>query len=155
MAAKAESVEDFIKDGYEHGFVTDLEADTLPPGLDEGVVREISRRKGEPEWLTEWRLEAYRHWLTMEKPEWAHVNYPEIDFQAISYFSAPKKDSDGPQSLDEVDPELLETYKKLGIPLQEQEVLAGVRKVAVDAVFDSVSVKTTFRDELSKHGIIF
>lgn len=155
MAAKAETVEDFIREGYEHGFVSDLASETTPPGLDEDVIRGISARKGEPKWLLEWRLEAYRHWLTMEEPTWAHVHHEPIDYQAISYYSAPKKDGEGPQSLDDVDPELLEVYKKLGIPLSEQEVLAGVRKVAVDAVFDSVSVATTFRDELAKQGIIF
>ena len=141
-----------IQADYEHGFVTDIAADTLPPGLDEGVVRAISARKGEPEFLLEWRLAAYRRWLTMSEPQWAAVRYSPIDFQAISYFSAPKKAGEGPKSLDEVDPALLETYEKLGIPLEEQKALAGV---AVDAVFDSVSVATTFREKLAEVGVIF
>ncbi len=145
------AVEDFVKSEYEHGFVTEIESDTLPPGLDEGVVRAISQRKGEPEFMTEWRLKAYRHWLTMTPPKWSSVHYPEIDFQSISYFSAPKK-KDGPKSLDEVDPLLLETYEKLGIPIEEQKALAGI---AVDAVFDSVSVATTFRKSLAEAGVIF
>ena len=140
---------------YKWGFVTDIEADTVPPGLDESVIRFISAKKDEPEWLLEWRLDAYRKWLTMEAPEWPH--FPDrpwgpIDYQAISYFSAPKSDDDRPKSLDEVDPKLLETYEKLGIPLEERAALAGV---AVDAVFDSVSVATTFRDKLKEHGVIF
>jgi Fe-S cluster assembly protein SufB len=137
---------------YEAGWVTDIESDTLPPGLDEDTVRFISAKKGEPEWMTEWRLEAFRHWQTMEHPNWAHVDYPRIDYQSISYFSAPKRKEDGPQSLDEVDPELLRTYEKLGIPLEEQKMLAGV---AVDAVFDSVSVVTTFKENLAEAGVIF
>ena len=137
---------------YEAGWVTDIESDTLPPGLDEDVVRFISGKKNEPEWMLEWRLEAYRHWLTMDHPKWAHVHYPKIDFNAISYFSAPRSQEDRPKSLDEVDPELLRTYEKLGIPLHEQEMLAGV---AVDAVFDSVSVATTFRSKLAESGVIF
>ncbi len=134
---------------YDAGFVTDIETDSLAPGLDEGVVRWISRRKGEPEWMTEWRLAAYRHWLTMIPPEWAKLRIAPIDFQAISYFAAPKE---GPKSLAEVDPKLLETYEKLGVPLHERARLAGV---AVDAVFDSVSVGTTFRKELAAAGVIF
>ncbi len=145
------AVDDIVKSEYEHGFVTEIESDTLPPGLDEGVVRTISQRKGEPEFMTEWRLKAYRHWLTMDTPRWSSVHYPEIDFQAISYFSAPKK-QDGPKSLDEVDPALLETYEKLGIPIEEQKALAGI---AVDAVFDSVSVATTFREKLAEAGVVF
>ena len=146
-------IHDLTQKEYQYGFVTNIESDTLPPGLNEDVVREISRRKGEPEWMTEWRLKAYRHWLTMEEPHhWAFVNYPEIDYQAYSYFSAPKNKGDGPKSLDEVDPELLATYEKLGIPLREREILAGV---AVDAVFDSVSVATTFKDKLHEAGVIF
>ena len=137
---------------YEAGWITDIESDTLPPGLDEDTVRFISAKKGEPEWMLEWRLEAFRHWQTMAHPEWAHVHYPQIDYQSISYFSAPKSDADRPQSLDEVDPELLRTYEKLGIPLHEQMMLAGV---AVDAVFDSVSVVTTFKDKLAEAGVIF
>jgi Fe-S cluster assembly protein SufB len=134
---------------YDAGFVTDIESDSLPPGLSEDVVRAISARKNEPEWMTEWRLKAYRHWLTMMPPHWAKLSIDPIDFQAISYFSAPKN---RPKSLDEVDPKLLETYDKLGVPLHERARLAGV---AVDAVFDSVSVGTTFRDELARAGVIF
>tara|TARA_A100001037_G_scaffold51031_1_gene43067 strand:+ start:26478 stop:27917 length:1440 start_codon:yes stop_codon:yes gene_type:complete len=141
---------------YEAGFTTDVETETLPPGLDESVVRFISAKKGEPEWLTEWRLSAYQAWQDMPTPQWAHVHFPPIDFQSISYYSAPKSQTDGPTSLEEVDPELLDTYKKLGIPLHEQEILAGVRKeVAVDAVFDSVSIATTFKDKLADAGVIF
>jgi Fe-S cluster assembly protein SufB len=137
---------------YKAGFVTDIEQETLPPGLSEDVVRFLSSTKGEPEWLTEWRLKAYRHWLTMKEPTWAHVHYSPIDYQAISYYSAPKQKKGGPKSLEEVDPKLLETYEKLGIPLRERGKLAGV---AVDAVFDSVSVATTFREQLAKVGVIF
>ncbi len=146
------SVDRFVQQKYRHGFVTDIESETVPPGLNEDVVRWISARKKEPEWLLEWRLEAYRRWLDMQQPDWAHLNIDPIDFQAISYFSAPKSDKDRPQSLDEVDPKLLETYDKLGVPLHERARLAGV---AVDAVFDSVSVGTTFREELKKAGVIF
>jgi len=149
---KPSSVDHFVQQKYKHGFVTDIESETVPPGLNEDVVRWISARKGEPEWLLEWRLEAYRRWLQMEQPDWAHLRIEPIDFQAISYFSAPKSDKDRPQSLDEVDPKLLETYDKLGVPLHERARLAGV---AVDAVFDSVSVGTTFREELKKAGVIF
>ena len=137
---------------YQYGFETHIEQDTLPPGLDEGVITHISRMKNEPDWLLEFRLAAYRHWLTLEQPDWGHLNIKPIDYQAISYYSAPKNKKEGPKSLDEVDPELLRTYEKLGIPLQEREMLAGV---AVDAVFDSVSVATSFKDRLSKEGIIF
>jgi Fe-S cluster assembly protein SufB len=137
---------------YAAGFVTDIESETLPPGLDEDVVRFISARKNEPDWLLEWRLDAYRYWRTQTPPEWAHVHFSPIDFEAISYFSAPKSQADRPQSLDEVDPELLRTYEKLGIPLHEQEMLAGV---AVDAVFDSVSIGTTFKAQLAEAGVIF
>jgi len=144
--------EEFASQEYEAGFVTDIETDTLPPGLNEDVIRHISAKKDEPEWLLNWRLEAFRHWLTMTEPHWAHVNYKPIDFQSISYYSAPKSKDDGPKSLDEVDPKLLETYEKLGIPLREQEMLAGV---AVDAVFDSVSVATTFKGKLKEAGVIF
>ena len=144
---------------YAAGFVTDIESDTLPPGLDESVVKFISAKKNEPEWLTEWRLEAFRLWQEMAAPEWAHVNFEPVDFQAISYYSAPRAQGDGPRSLDEVDPELLRTYEKLGIPLHEQEALAGVVKerpdVAVDAVFDSVSIATTFKEKLAEAGVIF
>ena len=134
---------------YAAGFVTDIETDYLPPGLDEGTVRALSARKNEPEWMTEWRLKAYRHWLTMPTPDWAKLNVPAVDYQAISYYAAPKK---APKSLDEVDPKLLETYEKLGVPQHERAKLAGV---AVDAVFDSVSVGTTFRKELAEAGVIF
>ena len=148
----SEQIDELIKQDYEAGFVTDIESETLPPGLNEEVIRFISARKDEPEWLLEWRLNAYRQWLTMTEPDWAHVSYPDIDFNAISYYSAPKSMEDRPKSLDEVDPELLATYEKLGIPLHEQEMLAGV---AVDAVFDSVSVATTFREKLEEAGVIF
>ena len=134
---------------YDAGFVTDIEQDFLPPGLDEDVIRFISHKKNEPEWLTDWRLKAYHHWATMKTPTWAKVHYPPIDYQDISYYAAPKE---GPKSLDEVDPQLLETYEKLGIPLHERAALAGV---AVDAVFDSVSVATTFKDKLAEAGVIF
>ncbi len=137
---------------YKYGFVTDIETETVPPGLNEDTVRWISAKKKEPEFLLEWRLKAYRHWTTMAEPKWPNVHYPPIDYQAASYFSAPKSKDDGPKSLDEVDPELLATYEKLGIPLSERAALAGV---AVDAVFDSVSVATTFKGELEKLGIIF
>jgi Fe-S cluster assembly protein SufB len=137
---------------YKAGFVTDIEQETLPPGLNEDVVRAISAKKAEPEWLTEWRLKAYRHWLTMVEPRWAHVEYGPIDYQAISYYSAPKSKKDAPKSLDEVDPKLLETYDKLGVPLHERAKLAGV---AVDAVFDSVSVATTFKAKLEAAGVVF
>ncbi len=155
MATRPQDLEALVKREYDAGFVTDLEADTLPPGLNEDVIRHISRKKEEPEWLLEWRLQAYRHWLTMREPSWAHVHYPPIDYQAISYYSAPKTLKDRPKSLDEVDPKLLETYAKLGIPLREQEILAGVQNVAVDAVFDSVSVATTFKEKLREAGVIF
>jgi len=137
---------------YEAGFVTEVDADTVPPGLSEDVIRFISQKKGEPEWLLDYRLKAYRTWLDMVEPTWAHVSYGAIDYQAISYYSAPKK-KEGPKSLDEVDPEILKTYEKLGIPVDEQKMLAGV--VAVDAVFDSVSVVTTFRAKLAEAGVIF
>ncbi len=159
MAAVKETV-DTVKsvdvDAYKYGFVTDIESDKAPKGLNEDIVRFISAKKGEPEWLTDWRLEAYRHWLTMTEPKWARVHYPRIDFQDLYYYSAPKS-TPGPKSLDEVDPELLRTYEKLGIPLREQAVLAGVEgaRVAVDAVFDSVSVATTFKAELAKAGVVF
>jgi len=152
----AANVEEVVSRHYAQGFVTDIESDTLPPGLDEDVIRHISRKKREPEFMLNWRLQAYEHWLTMTEPRWAHVHYPPIDFQAISYYSAPKSqeqlEAEAPKSLDEVDPKLLETYNKLGIPLHEQEKLAGV---AVDAVFDSVSVATTFRKQLREAGVIF
>ena len=151
MAEAREQVESLVKRGYEHGFSTDIESDTLPPGLDEGVVREISKRKDEPEWLLSWRLKAFRHWQTMTPPAWANLKIEPIDFQAISYFSAPKTKAKY-ASMDEVDPKLLATYEKLGVPLHERARLAGV---AVDAVFDSVSVGTTFKAELGKVGVIF
>jgi len=152
MSTSTDKLRDIVDKDYEYGFVTEIEQETIPKGLDESVVRTISAKKDEPEWLLEWRLEAYRHWLTMEEPTWPKVQYPAIDYQDIRYYSAPKQDKDKPKSLDEVDPELLETYKKLGISLEEQERLAGV---AVDAVFDSVSVATTFKDKLSDMGIVF
>lgn len=148
----SEEMEQLVRREYKDGFVTDIESDTLPPGLDENTIAFISKKKGEPEWMLEWRLDAYRQWLKMEEPSWAHLNYPPIDYQAISYYSAPKRPEDRPQSLDEVDPKLLETYEKLGIPLHERAALAGV---AVDAVFDSVSVATTFKKELAEAGVIF
>jgi Fe-S cluster assembly protein SufB len=152
MSTAAETIEGLVKQEYKYGFITDVEADSAPPGLNEDIVRLISAKKNEPEWLTEWRLKAYRHWLTMKEPTWPHVQYPAIDYQKAVYYSAPKKKGDGPKSLDEVDPKLLETYEKLGIPLKERERLAGV---AVDAVFDSVSVGTTFKKQLAEKGIIF
>ncbi|MGO2241935.1 MAG: Fe-S cluster assembly protein SufB [Halomonas sp.] len=148
----SEEMEQLVRREYKDGFVTDIESDTLPPGLDENTIAFISKKKGEPEWMLEWRLDAYRQWWKMKAPSWAHLDYPPIDYQAISYFSAPKRPEDGPQSLDEVDPKLLETYEKLGIPLHERAALAGV---AVDAVFDSVSVTTTFKKELGEAGVIF
>nr|VFK43134.1 MAG: Fe-S cluster assembly protein SufB [Candidatus Kentron sp. TC]VFK46728.1 MAG: Iron-regulated ABC transporter membrane component SufB [Candidatus Kentron sp. TC]VFK56775.1 MAG: Fe-S cluster assembly protein SufB [Candidatus Kentron sp. TC] len=144
-------VETLVDKKYEHGFVTDVDADTVPPGLDEDVIRLISAKKNEPGFLLEWRLDAYRHWLTMREPKWANVRHLPIDYQSISYFSSPKQ-ADGPKSMDDVDPKLLETYEKLGIPLDERAALAGI---AVDAVFDSVSVATTFKEQLSELGIIF
>jgi len=152
MSETADNLEKLVSRGYEHGFVTDIESDTVPPGLDEDVVRLISRKKGEPAFLTEWRLKALRHWRTMKEPHWAHVRFNPIDYQAISYYSAPKAKTDGPKSLDEVDPKLLETYEKLGVPLHERARLAGV---AVDAVFDSVSVATTFKERLAAAGVVF
>ncbi len=152
MSETADQLESLMGRGYRHGFVTEIESDTVPPGLDEDVVRLISRKKNEPAFLTEWRLKALRHWLTMREPRWAHVKVSPIDYQAISYYSAPKKKTDGPKSLSEVDPKLLETYEKLGVPLHERARLAGV---AVDAVFDSVSVATTFKDRLAAAGVVF
>ncbi|MFO7774977.1 MAG: Fe-S cluster assembly protein SufB [Candidatus Hydrogenedentota bacterium] len=137
---------------YKWGWVTEIESDTFPPGLNEDIIAAISAKKNEPEWLLEWRLKAYRNWLEMPEPTWANVGYPPIDFQAQRYYSSPKKKEDGPQSLDEVDPELLRTFEKLGVPIEERKALAGV---AVDAVFDSVSVATTHKDILAKKGIIF
>ncbi len=153
MAATAETVEKVqsLSERYKYGFVTDIETDMAPKGLSEDIVRFISAKKNEPEWLLEWRLKAYRHWLEMPEPQWAKVDFPEIDYQDAYYYAAPKM-KDQPKSLDEVDPKLLETYEKLGIPLREQEILAGV---AVDAVFDSVSVATTFKHKLEEVGVIF
>jgi len=148
----SEQVESLIRKEYSAGFHTNIESETLPPGLNEDVIRFISAKKNEPQWMLDWRLKAFKIWQGMEEPEWAHVKYPKIDFQSISYFSAPKSLADRPKSLDEVDPDLIETYNKLGIPLHEQEMLAGV---AVDAVFDSVSVVTTFRGKLEEAGVIF
>ena len=152
MATRNASVEALVRKEYEHGFFTDVEADTILPGLDEDVIRHISAKKNEPEFMLAWRLKAYRHWLTMTEPNWANVHHSPIDYQDISYYSAPKSKDDAPKSLDEVDPKLLETYEKLGIPLHERAALAGV---AVDAVFDSVSVATTFKDKLAEVGVIF
>jgi Fe-S cluster assembly protein SufB len=147
-----ESLEALVGQKYRHGFVTDIEADTVPPGLNEDVIRLISLKKAEPQFMLDWRLKSYRHWLTMREPHWAHLRVAPIDYQAISYYSAPKTRADAPKSLEEVDPKLLETYDKLGIPLHERARLAGV---AVDAVFDSVSVATTFKERLAKAGVIF
>src|ERR1041385_6584228 len=161
-------------DQYKYGFVTDIESDKAPKGLSEDTIRFISGKKSEPEWMLAWRLDAYRRWLTMREPQWARVQYPPIDYQDLYYYAAPKKKA-GPKSLDEIDPEILKTYEKLGIPLREQKILAGVveepagsdgdgeertkgngyGRVAVDAVFDSVSVATTFQEELAKAGVIF
>jgi len=155
VQATVDRVRSIEVDAYKYGFISDIESDKAPKGLSEDIVRFISAKKGEPEWLLAWRLEAYRRWTTMETPRWARVEYPEIDYQDLYYFSAPKS-TPAPKSLDEVDPELLKVYAKLGIPLVEQEILAGVeRRVAVDAVFDSVSVATTFKAELAKAGVIF
>jgi Fe-S cluster assembly protein SufB len=156
VQATVDRVRSMEVDAYKYGFISDIESDKAPKGLNEDTVRFISAKKGEPEWLLSWRLEAYRRWLTMDTPHWARVDYPEIDYQDLYYFSAPKS-TPAPKSLDEVDPELLKVYAKLGIPLVEQEVLAGVERsrVAVDAVFDSVSVATTFKAELAKAGVIF
>jgi Fe-S cluster assembly protein SufB len=148
----SDTVEQFTQQEYKWGFVTDIEADAVPPGLNEDVIRVISAKKNEPEFMLEWRLKAYRQWLKMREPRWAKVEFEPVDYQSIVYYSAPKTDKDGPKSLDEVDPELLRTYEKLGIPLREQELLAGV---AVDAVFDSVSVATTYREKLAELGIVF
>ena len=152
MATQSDEVEALVQKGYEHGFYTEIESETIPPGLNEDVIGLISRKKGEPQFLLDWRLKAFAHWQTMVEPGWASVSHPPIDYQAISYYSSPKAKADGPKSLDEVDPKLLETYEKLGIPLHERAALAGV---AVDAVFDSVSVATTFKDKLAEVGVIF
>jgi Fe-S cluster assembly protein SufB len=152
MSSDPTSVLELTNREYKAGFVTDIESETIPPGLSEDVIRLISAKKKEPEWMLEWRLKSYRHWLTMKEPTWQNVHYPPIDYQAAVYYAAPKSRKDAPKSLDEVDPKLLETYEKLGIPLRERAKLAGI---AVDAVFDSVSVATTFREQLAKVGIIF
>ena len=152
MTTATKQLDELISKEYKHGFFTQLEADTIPRGLNEDTVRLISIKKNEPEFMLEWRLKAYRHWLTMTEPHWANVHHPAIDYQDIFYYSAPKSEKNGPRSLAEIEPELLRTYEKLGIPLKEQEMLAGV---AVDAVFDSVSVATTFKEKLAELGIIF
>ena len=152
MKTKNKTIEEFTSQDYQYGFVTNIEQDTIAPGLDENIIRFISHKKGEPDWLLNWRLKAYKHWLNMDEPNWAKVDYPKIDYQSISYYSAPKDNSNGPKSLDDVDPELIKTYNKLGIPLEEQKMLSGV---AVDAVFDSVSIATTFKKDLEKEGVIF
>ena len=152
MSNSSDTIETLANQEYKWGFVTDIESDAIPRGLNEDVVRLISAKKREPDWLLEWRLKAYRHWLTLTEPTWANIHYPKIDYQDIVYYSSPKAKKDAPKSLDDVDPELLRTYEKLGIPLQERELLAGV---AVDAVFDSVSVATTFKAKLQAMGIVF
>jgi Fe-S cluster assembly protein SufB len=152
MSTRSPDVENLIGKKYKHGFVTEIDSDTLPPGLDENVIRHISRIKNEPDFLLQWRLRAFEHWQTMAEPNWAHLHHEPIDYQEISYYSAPKSREDAPKSLDEVDPKLLETYEKLGIPLHERAILAGV---AVDAVFDSVSVATTFKEKLADAGVVF
>jgi len=152
MTTATDTIEGLVRREYKYGFYTDLESESVPPGLGEDIVRLISGKKGEPDWLLDWRLKALNHWRTMSEPRWPKVSYPPVDFQSIVYYSAPKQKTDGPKSLEEVDPKLLETYEKLGIPLRERGRLAGV---AVDAVFDSVSVATTFKDTLAAKGIIF
>jgi len=152
MSTATETIEGLVQQEYKYGFVTDVETESAPPGLNENIIRLISTKKKEPEWLLEWRLKAFRYWQTMKEPTWQFVKHPPINFQDITYYSAPKQNKDAPKSLDEVDPKLLETYEKLGIPLRERSRLAGV---AVDAVFDSVSVGTTYRETLAKQGIIF
>jgi len=152
MSTATETIESLVKQDYKYGFYTDVETDSAPPGLSEDTIRLISCRKKEPEWLTDWRLKAFRHWQTMQEPTWPKVHHEKINYQDIIYYSAPGKKGDGPKSLEEVDPKLLETYEKLGIPLRERERLAGV---AVDAVFDSVSVGTTFKKQLAEKGVIF
>ena len=158
---QSDAVQDHLDRKYEHGWVTDIEQEVAPPGLSEDTVRFISAKKNEPEWMLDWRLKAFAKWQAMEEPDWAAVDYPQIDYQAISYWAAPKNPDDAPKSLDEVDPKLLETFEKLGIPLHEREILAGVQRpadaprIAVDAVMDSVSVATTFKKELAEAGVIF
>ena len=152
MSTATETIEDLVKTEYKYGFVTEIETESELPGLSEDTIRLISRKKGEPAWLTDWRLKAYRRWLTMTEPTWQKAHHEKINYQDIIYFSQPKPKKDAPKSLDEVDPKLLETYEKLGIPLRERGRLAGV---AVDAIFDSVSVGTTFRKQLAEKGVIF
>src|SRR6267142_252909 len=152
MSTATETIEGLVQKEYKYGFYTDVETESAPPGLNEDIIRLISAKKKEPTWLTDWRLKAYRHWLTMKEPTWQFVKYPPVNFQDITYYSAPKSQAGGPQSLDDVDPKLLETYEKLGIPLRERGRLAGV---AMDAVFDSVSVGTTFKKQLAEKGVIF
>src|SRR6267378_2684321 len=152
MSTATETIEGLVQKEYKYGFYTDVETDSAPPGLDEDIVRLISAKKKEPAFMLEWRLKAYRHWLTMKEPTWPHVRHPPIDYQDIVYYSAPRPKGQGPKSLEEVDPELLKAFDKLGIPLEEQKMLSGV---AVDAVFDSVSVATTFKEKLAKAGVIF
>jgi Fe-S cluster assembly protein SufB len=152
MSTPTDTIEEFVKSEYKYGFYTDVETESAPPGLNEDIIRLISTKKNEPDWLLDWRLKAYRHWTTMTVPHWAKVQYPPVNFQDIIYYVAPKQRGEGPKSLEEVDPKLLETYEKLGIPLRERERLAGV---AVDAVFDSVSVGTTFKEKLAEKGIVF
>ena len=148
----SKDIEQFVNKEYKAGFVTEVDADTLPPGINEEVICTISAKKNEPDFILQWRLDAFRRWQEMSEPTWAHVHYGSIDYQTISYYSAPKSQKDGPKSLDDVDPKIIETYNKLGIPLYEQQMLAGV---AVDAVFDSVSVVTTFKEKLAEAGVIF
>ncbi|MEH6533943.1 MAG: Fe-S cluster assembly protein SufB [Photobacterium frigidiphilum] len=152
MATSRQNLDRFVGSEYPHGFVTDIETDSLPPGLSEQVIRQISARKNEPEFMLQWRLKAYRHWLTLDLPKWSNLHYPAINFDDIVFYSAPKSTADGPKSLDDIAPEILQTYEKLGIPLHERAQLAGV---AVDAVFDSVSVATTFKKKLAEVGVIF
>jgi hypothetical protein len=152
VSTDSNNLDEIVGRKYQHGFVTDIESDTVPPGLDEDVIRLISRKKSEPQFMLDWRLKAFQHWQTMREPNWANVRVAPIDYQGISYYSAPKNRQDGPKSLEDVDPKLLATYEKLGVPLHERARLAGV---AVDAVFDSVSVATTFKDRLAKAGVIF
>jgi len=152
MSTATETIESLVKQDYKYGFYTDVETESAPPGLNEDIIRLISRKKNEPAWLTEWRLKAFRHWQTMTEPVWPKIHHDKINYQDITYYVAPKTQAEGPKSLEEVDPKLLETYEKLGIPLKERERLAGV---AVDAVFDSVSVGTTFKKQLAEKGIIF
>src|SRR6476469_300145 len=152
QTTETNTIEQFATQDYKFGFITDVEQETFPPGLNEEVIARLSAKKEEPGWMLEWRLKAFRHWLTMTEPTWANVRYTPIDYQSISYYAGPKPKGSGPKSLDEVDPEILKTYEKLGIPLHERAILAGV---AVDAVFDSVSVATTFKEKLAEVGIIF